>query len=157
VLLNNPELCTSTSAVQFFFFCRWCDWSFCENCSIWAMYYLLYPCLFFFDFITSLPQITVETLIFAPFNYIKKCLLHNSVFKTMKRYHSKSTSGGEAIKTRIEGILKCLQFIINSNSKSLKNPCCGLYPTLSSTYYNVIEVWTWIFSYSSHLLMKQNM
>ncbi|WVY90169.1 hypothetical protein V8G54_035683 [Vigna mungo] len=108
------------------------------------MYYLLYPCFFFFDFITSLPQITVQVLpfflFFAPFDYIKKCLFHNSVFKTVKRYDSKSTLGCKAIKTRIEGILKCLQFIINSNSQSLKNPGCCLYPTLSSTYYSIIEV-----------------
>lgn len=143
-LLNNPELCTSTSAVQVLFFFWWCDWSFCENNSIWSRHYLSYPSFFFFDFINHLPKITIATLpfshVFISFNYIKKCLLHNSVLQTVKGYDSKPSTRCKTVKTRIERILKSLQFIIDSDSQCLKYPGCCFYPTLSPPCYSVIKI-----------------
>ena len=109
------------------------------------MHYLFYPCFLFFDFIDHLPQITIATIpfrhFFIPFNYIKKCLLHNSVLQTVKGYDSKPASRCKAVKTGIEGILKSLQFIVDSDSQCLKYPGCCLYPTLSSTCYSVTKIY----------------
>lgn len=140
-LLNHPELSTPTPAVQSLFLLRWCYWSLCEDCSPTALYHLSNPSFFFIIVISDLSQFTTMPLFFIPstliaVNDIKECLFYNSVLQTVERDDSKPTPGCKAIKTRIEGILQCLQFVVNSYPQSLKHPGCRLYPTLPPSCSN---------------------
>jgi hypothetical protein len=135
-LLNHPELSTPAPAVQSLFLLRWCYWSLCEDCSTTALYHLSNPCFLLVIVISDLSQITFMSPFFIPFiliavNDVKKCLFYNSVLQTVERDDSKPTPRCKAIKTRIEGILQCPKFVINSYPQSLKHPGCCLYPTLS--------------------------
>jgi hypothetical protein len=72
----------------------------------------------------------------------------------VKRYDSKSAPRCKAVKTRIQRVLKSLQFIVDSNSQCLKYTGCCFYPTLSSTCCNVIK--TCLCSQELQLSMKKN-
>lgn len=127
-LLNHPKFSTSTSGVQFLLLFRWWYGSLRQNSCIPALYYLFNP-----SFLITTKSFNIYRIIFTAVYDIQKCSLHNSVFQTMEWDDSKSSSTRKGIKTGTNWIFKCVEFIIDCYSQSLKNSCCCLNPALSTS------------------------